>query len=328
VEPDDLRDGGDQYSHFEPTAVLAGKPGQTFTVQMELVAAGVTEPGAINVYFYASKDTSITASDYYLGKTDAWLSAGSSATLTLRVTFPTSIPEGSYYVGWIIDPDNRFAESDETNNIAYKSTTLLRVVNQSLTTIYVDASAKGTNDGSSWKNAFTSLQDALVVSVPGREIRIADGTYTPDRGLGITRGNREASFTLRGGMTILGGYAGTGASDPNARDVQKYATILSGDLLANDAPVADPCNLWKEAARTDNSRHVVTALKIDQTTVLDGLQIVGGYAFGPSATPFTDDLQGGALTFSGGSLCATARSRATGPPATVGPFTWMMAAWS
>lgn len=302
MEPDDLRDGGDQYSRIEPTALIAGKPNQTVTVQMQLLGAGQTEPGAINVYFYASKDTAITALDYYLGRTDAWLSAGASATLTLRTTLPTSIPEGSYYVGWIIDPDNRFAESDETNNIGYKSTTLLRVVNQALSTIYVDANAKGTNDGSSWTNAFTSLQNALVVAVPGREVRVADGVYTPDRGMGISRGNREVSFTLRSGMTVLGGYAGTGAPDPNARDVKAYATILSGDLLANDLPVADPCNLWKEASRTDNSRHVLTALKIDQTTVVDGLQIVGGYAFGPSATPFTDDLQGAGLTFSGGSL--------------------------
>ena len=302
MEADDLRDGGDQYSSFEPTAVIAGKPGQAFTVHMQLVAAGKTDPGAINVYFYASKDTSITAADYYLGRTDAWLSAGAQVSLTLHTTFPTNIPEGSYYVGWIIDPENTFAEPNKANNIAYKGAPLLRVISQSLSTIYVDAKAHGTNDGSSWKNAFVSLQDALVVALPGREVRVARGTYTPDQGLGLTRGNREVSFTLRGGMTILGGYGGTGASDPNARDVQANATILSGDLLANDLPVADPCNLWKEPSRTDNSRHILTALSIDQTTLLDGFQIVGGYAFGTSATPFTDDLQGAGLTFSGGSL--------------------------
>jgi hypothetical protein len=302
VEADDLRDGGDQYSRFEPTALIAGKPNQAFTVQMQIVSAGLTEPGSINVYFYASTDTSITSSDYYLGRTDVWLSAGASATLTLHGTFPTNIPQGSYYVGWIIDPNNRFQEKNKANNIAYKSSLMLKVVSQSLSTIYVDAHAHGANDGSSWKNAFTSLQDGLAVAVPGREVRVADGVYTPDRGMGIAPGNREASFTLGSGITIFGGYAGTGATDPNARDLKAYATVLSGDLEADDLAVADPCNLWKEASRTDNSRHVLTVLKIDQTTILDGVQVVGGYAFGPSSTPFTDDLQGAALTMSGGSL--------------------------
>jgi hypothetical protein len=302
VEADDLRDGGDQYSSFEPTAVIAGKPGQAFTVQMELVSDGVDDPGSIDVYFYASKDTSITSADYYLGRTSAWLSAGAQIPLTLHTTFPADIPEGSYYVGWIIDPENTFAEPNKVNNVVFKSTPLLRVVSQSLSTIYVDAQAQGTNNGTSWKNAFVYLQDALAVALPGREVRVARGTYTPDQGLGIIRGNREASFTLHGGMTVLGGYAGTGASDPNTRDAQANATILSGDLWTNDLPVADPCNLWKEPSRTDNSRHILTALNIDQTTVLDGFQIVGGYAFGVSATPFTDVLQGAGLTFSGGTL--------------------------
>lgn len=303
VELDDLRDGGDKYSRFEPTLLIAGKLNQAFTVQMQVVSAGMTEPGAVTVDFYASTNTTIASSDYYLGRTDVWLSGDSSITLTLRGTFPTNIPPGSYYVGWIIDPDNHFAENNETNNIAYKSAPLLRVVSGSQSVIYVDANARGANDGLGWKSAFTSLQDALAVAVPGREIRVRAGVYTPDQGLGITRGDREASFILRNGVAIRGGYAGTGAADPNARDVQKYATILSGDLLANDQPVADPCNLWKEPSRTDNSRHVLTALNVDQTTVLDGIQVVGGCAFGSStSTALSDALQGAGLIMSGGGV--------------------------
>ena len=303
MEPDDLRDGGDQYSSFEPTVIIAGKPNQTFTVRMKLQSTGQTQPGEVSVYFYVSADASITSSDYYLGQTGAWLGGGADAMLILRCTFPTSIPQGSYYVGWIIDPEKRVAEANETNNTAYKSTPRLNVVSESQSPVYVDATAKGTNSGSSWKNAFTSLQDALAVAIPGREIRVADGVYTPDQGIEIVRGNREASFALRSGITILGGYAGAGAADPNARDIKAYATVLSGDLKANDLPVVDPCNFWKESSRTDNSRHVLTALNLDRTTTLDGVQVTGGYAYGPSATTaFTDDLQGAGLTMSAGSL--------------------------
>ena len=299
----DLRDGGDDFSSFEPTALIAGELNQIFTATMQLLVSGQSEEGVVFVYFYASADRFITASDYYLGRTSVEGTIGGSPTLTLHAMFPTSIPEGTYYVGWIIDPDRKMQEADENNNTAYKSTPSLKVVNPSGGVIYVDASARGTNDGSSWANALTSLQDALALAGSGREIRVAEGVYTPDRGLGITRGDREASFKLTDGLTIRGGYAGTGAPDPKARDIRAYATILSGDLAANDLPVADPGNLWKEASRTDNSRHVLTASGINRTAILDGVQVSGGYAFGPSAaTAGFADLRGAGLIVSGASL--------------------------
>jgi len=52
--------------------------------------------------------------------------------------------------------------------------------------IYVDDDAAGANNGSSWANAFNYLQDALEVAESGDEIRVAQGTYKPDRGAGIT----------------------------------------------------------------------------------------------------------------------------------------------
>lgn len=53
-------------------------------------------------------------------------------------------------------------------------------------TIYVDIDANGLNDGSSWENAYTFLQDAftyLKSSGEQVEIRVAQGTYKPNQGL-------------------------------------------------------------------------------------------------------------------------------------------------
>ena len=217
MEPFDLRDGGDEFSSIEPATLIVGRPNQAFTIRMRLVASGQPTDGSIYVYFYASADPSITPSDYYLGRTSIGGTLSGSTTLTLRITFPTNIPRGVYYAGWIIDPGKEMQEANENNNTAYKSSQLLKVVNPSEGILYVDVSARGANDGSSWGNALTSLRDALTLAEWGREIRVAKGVYTPDRGLGIAREDREASFHLPSGLTLRGGYAGANAPDPNCR---------------------------------------------------------------------------------------------------------------
>src|SRR5262249_4913820 len=50
------------------------------------------------------------------------------------------------------------------------------------TIVYVDASASGTGDGSSWADAYPSLADALAGAASGTEIWVAKGTYKPTSG--------------------------------------------------------------------------------------------------------------------------------------------------
>ena len=105
--------------------------------------------------------------------------------------------------------------------------------------IYVDDDAPPGGDGISWATAYRFLQDGFFDATAGDEIRVAGGLYKPDEyewvpdGLGT--GDREECFELRDGMSLVGGYAGLSASDPNARNVAVYETVLSGDLLGNDA---------------------------------------------------------------------------------------------
>jgi len=176
--------------------------------------------------------------------------------------------------------------------------------------IYVDADATGANNGSSWTDAYRCLQDALVAAQYRDEIRVAQGIYNPDLRVVITpqeglevrsSGDRTETFQLIIGVSLKGGYAGFGEPDPDARDIEAYATILSGDLNGDDMPVANPSDLVDEPTRAENSLHVVMCSWADETAVLDGFTITAGNANGSGAP----DKHGGGMYNEGGSPVLT-----------------------
>ncbi len=164
--------------------------------------------------------------------------------------------------------------------------------------IYVDDDAPDDGNGMSWETALINLQDALSVidSAGGEvnEIRVAQGLYKPDSNFVHPNGSgdRNATFQLINGVVVKGGYAGFGKSDPNARNVETYQTILSGDLNGDDGP--------NFANNNENSFHVVTSNGNDETTVLDGFVITGGNANGSSP-----DNKGGGMYNNSGSPTLT-----------------------
>ncbi len=139
--------------------------------------------------------------------------------------------------------------------------------------IYVDANAPGpTHDGSSWKNAYKHIQDALADAGSAAkpvEIQVAQGAYKPDQSSADPNGsgNRTATFQLINSVTLKGGYAGFGELDPNKRDIEAYETILSGDLKSDDI------GNFLDPSRGENSYHIVTSIGTDQTSILDGFII-------------------------------------------------------
>ncbi|QTE23221.1 choice-of-anchor Q domain-containing protein [Polaribacter cellanae] len=79
---------------------------------------------------------------------------------------------------------------------------------------YVDKTATGTNDGSSWSNAFTSIQTAVNATCNTGKIYIAKGTYK--EGSEISIGN---SISLIGGFPVGGG----------TQNIDTNKTILDGN---------------------------------------------------------------------------------------------------
>ena len=192
---------------------------------------------------------------------------------------------------------------------------------------YVDADAAGAGDGSSWANAFNYLQDALITASAEDEIRVAEGTYKPNQGLIPWPGRvsrtpdkfgRSATFRLRTGLILKGGFAGFGALDPNERNSDIYKTILSGDLDDNDVDLNEPHDLADEPTRAENSHNVLTIFEDDSNIVLDGLIVTsattGGLAIISSSSSISncvfmnnsnDDDGGGAIVNINGSTFLT-----------------------
>ncbi|GJM23260.1 MAG: hypothetical protein DHS20C15_31750 [Planctomycetota bacterium] len=143
--------------------------------------------------------------------------------------------------------------------------------------LYVDDSAPGANNGTSWTNAYTDLRVALQNAPDNALVRVAQGTYLPDSGTGL----RGLSFAIGSDITsLLGGFAGFGTPFPNTRNSDNFPTILSGDLLGDDLPGF--------VHRSDNSYHVVRTTDSSLEFVFAGFTVRGGNADGTGV-----DAEGG-----------------------------------
>ncbi|MBN1509241.1 MAG: right-handed parallel beta-helix repeat-containing protein [Sedimentisphaerales bacterium] len=174
---------------------------------------------------------------------------------------------------------------------------------------HVDPGATGARNGSTWKDAFPSLQDALMAVGEGNEIRVARGTYLPDIGVDVERGDPNATFQLKAGMVVKGGYAGWRGINPNSRDVHAHETILSGDLFGDDQPVTRLVDMVTDRSRIENSRHVVTISGTDSSAVLDGFTITAGIAID---NELPDDASGGGGIYNDGGNATIRNCRIVG----------------
>ncbi|MEF8811070.1 MAG: hypothetical protein V5A47_09125, partial [Bacteroidales bacterium] len=142
----------------------------------------------------------------------------------------------------------------------------------------MDSEATGDNDGTSWTDAYDSLQTALFNVNTNDTIWVAAGTYKP-----TNTTNRDTSFVIPDSVAVYGGFSGSEGS-LGERDWETNETILSGDIgTVNDS--------------TDNSYHVVYFDNVSDQTVLDGFTIIEGNADGA----YPEDNGGGIYLSASGS---------------------------
>lgn len=133
--------------------------------------------------------------------------------------------------------------------------------------VHVTTSGDDAKSGMTWAEAKLTIEAALAAAEAGGcEVWVAAGSYsTPDVG-------REATFGLRPGVAIYGGFAGTEVRR-STRDWLAYETILDG---RGDG-----------VTETSGVFHVVTGA--DQA-LMDGFTVIGGNAAGG---PSGEDCGGG-----------------------------------
>ncbi len=151
----------------------------------------------------------------------------------------------------------------------------------SQTVIYVDDDAGPGGDGTSWATAYDNLAAALS-SISSGQVWVAEGFYTPGN-----PGDEAASFEMLNNVEIYGGFVGNETSR-NQRDWTANVTTLSGDLGGDDVYGHN----WN--INTPNSDHIIRAVDVDASAILDGFVVIGGHSsFEAGAGIF---IQGGSPT--------------------------------
>ena len=152
--------------------------------QFSMGNRGTLNETSVGVKFYLSTDRNITSGDYLVGSAGFSMDQGATVTRTVNVTASSSIPAGTYFFGWIVDPENYIAEADEGNNSgALTSPTVL--VNQTPpTACFTQSTTNGSPPLTVFFNAACSSDpDGSIVS------------YTWDMGDGTSRSGSSFSHT-------------------------------------------------------------------------------------------------------------------------------------
>jgi hypothetical protein len=200
------------------------------------------------------------------------------------------------------------------------------------TRLYVKHNASGTNNGTSWTNAYTSLQSAIDYARGCsniQEIWVSSGTYKPskDKTGNASPGNVNAkTFYINFPVALYGGFAGT-ETLLSQRNLASNVSILSGDLDNNDS--ANPAVTAADVQGT-NANIVLHIQDVASGCTADGFTITAGqfasgfaggglhnegtgFPFGCNATVRNCKIQGnaGPAVFNSGNLGSSSTGKAT-----------------
>ena len=284
--PDPTDPGGKNPGGTNPdptdTVPPAGVSGATFGDLNVIVWANPTDADFSGVLILRNTssiaDTPSAGTEYTVGGDIGGSEVVQSANSSDFGVSATTVNTAYYYKIFAYDASHNYAAGVEIS--ATRSSDKI---------IFVNATASGpsgTDDGTSWSNAYSDLRSVLkppaegVVATTGDKIVVAKGIYKPTS----TTSDRDATFQLISGVKVYGGFdvADTSLSERNWR-VNK--TILSGDIVGDDTD-SNQDGIIENAddIKDDNVYTVVTGAS---NTTLEGFTITAGQSNG-SALGITD----------------------------------------
>ncbi|MEM6318404.1 MAG: YCF48-related protein, partial [Bacteroidota bacterium] len=146
--------------------------------------------------------------------------------------------------------------------------------------IYVNVNIlTGNQDGASWANAFTHLQNALEIAEDGDQIWVAKGIYHPLAGIeAAVEDTATLTFEIDKNIQLYGGFLGT-ETGISERDWENTETILSGDINGDDVYLEDIHHPNFPALNNGENVHTVVHVSGNgRDIVIDGFTVRGGNA--------------------------------------------------
>jgi predicted outer membrane repeat protein len=140
----------------------------------------------------------------------------------------------------------------------YLILTLFCISNLNAAIIYVDKNATGNNNGTTWSNAYITIELAFSNSIVGDKIWVAQGVYKPAGTL------RTTAYNIPNGVEVYGSFIGNETAVNQRNLTNGPLTTLNGDI--NNVGV-----------NTDNCYSVVKFTNVSNLTVFDGFKIINGY---------------------------------------------------
>ena len=228
-----------------PMVAKNGKPVALAAVLMNL---GLDAAPATTVRWYLSTDSTITTDDLPLGSaTTTAMGPFGFATASTSVSVPTTVAEGTYYIGAIVDPDNLVAETNNANNAAlsYLPMTVQYRVDLVMTSV------SGPNAG-----------------VTGQPITLSG--ILKNKGLDPVVGEVTVGFYVSGDETITVRDRLIGVAKVNGLAAGASVPVSTNAVLRTDLPkrdywvgaIADPGNLVPELRNGNNELAALNPLSV------------------------------------------------------------------
>ncbi len=284
------------YTISQPTYPVASFTAAEYLVREDAGSVAIT----VTLDLTPSAPTVITATTLSGSAIGGSGGSGDYTTTSTQLVFGTGVTQTTFTVPVIDDgiPENwsevfTILLTPGGNSYIGTPTAEVRILDPD-GIIYVNDDAPGLDNGTSWLDAFTSLDEALFYATHGQQVWVAAGRYVPVTfNPAYTQTSIvQATFSLVDGVALYGGFSGT-ETQLSERDWEANLTLLSGDLddddITNASGIITQTGILTVTPGVTptiritgtNSLHVVTVYNAGTGTVLDGFTITGGVAYLP-----------------------------------------------